>query len=95
MEVGQTARRERGAARGELEELFPLAASHSHQHVDKLQEARRLLGVAQLGLRVLDDLLLGEDGVLVATQHGLDLGGSEGSEFLHGEHRAKSLSKAL
>ena len=39
----------------------------THQHVDKLEEAWRVLGVSELGLRVLDDLLPGEHRLLVTT----------------------------
>ena len=45
----------------------------AHQHVDKLEEARRILGVAELGLSVLDHLVPCEDWLLVPAQHGLHL----------------------
>ena len=45
----------------------------THQHVDKLEEAGRVLGVSELRLGVLDDLLPGEHGLLVPAQHGLHL----------------------
>ena len=41
----------------------------THQNIDKLEEAGGVLGVAELGLRVLEDLLPGEDRLLVPAQH--------------------------
>lgn len=55
------------------ETCHKVSNDHSHQHVDKLEEAGRVLGVSELRLRVLDDLLPGEHGLLVPTQHGLHL----------------------
>ena len=51
-----------------LQESLPLSPSELYEDVDKLEESRALLGVAQLGLCVLQDLLTCEHGVLVSTK---------------------------
>ena len=54
----------------DLQESLPLRASELDEDVDKLEESRALLGVPQLGLGVLQDLLPREHGVLVPTKEG-------------------------
>ena len=50
-----------------LQESLPLCPSELDQHVDELEEARALLGVAKLWLCVLEDLLTREHWVLIST----------------------------
>ena len=50
-----------------LQESLPLCAGELDKHVDELEEARALLGVAKLWLRVLQDLLSCEHWVLIST----------------------------
>ena len=69
--------------------------SDTYQHIDKLEEARRVLGVSQLGLGVLDDLVPGEDRVLVPAQHRLHLGGGEGAQLVHREHGGEAEAEAV
>lgn len=47
VEVGETARGEGGAARGELQEGLPLVWGHPAQHPHKAQEARAVKGRAK------------------------------------------------
>ena len=53
-----------------LQESLPLRSSELDKHVDEFEEAGTLLGVAKLGLRVLQDLFASEHWVLVSAQEG-------------------------
>ena len=53
-----------------LQESLPLRSGELDEHVDEFEEAGTLLGVAKLGLRVLQDLFASEHWVLVSAQEG-------------------------
>ena len=84
-EVGQSARRQRGTPCCELQEGLALAGAEGQQHVDELDKGRRFAAVAQFGLRVFDDVVLGEDRALVAAQHRFNLQRTEGAQLVHRE----------
>ena len=56
MKICQTTWRQRRAPSCELEECFPFHSCHTNQHIHKFDEARGLLGVAQLWFSILDYL---------------------------------------
>lgn len=46
-----------GRTRGELKEGFALGGAHLHEHIDEVEEARRVARVAEFRLRVGDYVL--------------------------------------
>ena len=95
VEIGQTARRQRRAARRELEEGFALVGIHRHQYVDEALEAGTVARVAQFVLRVVEDVLARPTRTLVAAEQQPQLGRTESGKARHGEHAIEATSKRL